>query len=79
MWRTTQVLLDPPAEQLLNRLQHRPGHFMPAALLQSQLDALERPAARDFYSILDPHRYRYWSPGLPDSCGELFMCRTSAF
>jgi gluconate kinase len=38
-----QVLLNPPPEQLLLRLQQRAAagsHFMPASLLQSQLQQL---------------------------------------
>ncbi|MDQ0892940.1 gluconokinase [Agromyces ramosus] len=30
-----------PLDELADRVAHRPGHFMPAALLSSQLDALE--------------------------------------
>lgn len=33
--------LSAPRELIAGRLAHRPGHFMPAALLQSQFDALE--------------------------------------
>ena len=36
---------DLTREQLQARLQHRQGHFMPAALLDSQLGELEPPAA----------------------------------
>ena len=39
------VLLDPPRELLAKRLAFRAGHFMPANLLNSQLEALERPEA----------------------------------
>lgn len=39
------VFLDGSAELIQSRLNHRTGHFMPAGLLQSQLDALERPVA----------------------------------
>jgi gluconokinase len=39
------VLLDGTRELLLTRLAGRHGHFMPAALLDSQLDTLERPGA----------------------------------
>jgi gluconokinase len=39
------VLLDPPAAVLRARISHRPGHFMPASLLDSQLATLERPDA----------------------------------
>ena len=38
------VLLDPPRAVLQERLASRHGHFMPAALLDSQLTTLERPS-----------------------------------
>ena len=41
----TFVLLDPPVPALVDRLAMRRGHFMPAALLCSQLATLERPTA----------------------------------
>lgn len=34
--------LDAPRDVLARRVSHRPGHFMPPSLLDSQLDALER-------------------------------------
>jgi gluconokinase len=37
------VWLDPPRSVLAERMAHRPGHFMPAALLDSQLATLEPP------------------------------------
>jgi gluconokinase len=37
------VWLDPPREVLAERMAHRPGHFMPPALLDSQLATLEAP------------------------------------
>ncbi len=36
------VHLDPPRAVLERRIGHREGHFMPASMLASQLDALER-------------------------------------
>ena len=39
------VLLEVPEAVLAERLRHRPAHFMPAALLASQLATLERPGA----------------------------------
>ncbi len=39
------VLLDLPEAELAERLANRPAHFMPAALLSSQLATLERPEA----------------------------------
>jgi gluconokinase len=37
------VWLDPPRAVLEQRMAQRPGHFMPAALLDSQLATLETP------------------------------------
>ena len=37
------VWLDPPRDVLAGRMAHRPGHFMPPALLDSQLATLEPP------------------------------------
>lgn len=39
----TFVYLKGTPELLLQRIQGRKGHFMPAAMLQSQLDTLEEP------------------------------------
>ena len=39
----TFILLDSPAAVLAERMTRRPGHFMPASLLTSQLATLERP------------------------------------
>jgi gluconokinase len=39
------VYLHGSRELLLSRMQHRPGHFMPASLLDSQLATLEPPGA----------------------------------
>jgi len=38
------VWLDPPRSVLAERMAHRPGHFMPPALLDSQLATLEPPS-----------------------------------
>ena len=38
---------------LAERIGHRRGHFMPAALLQSQLDTLEEPGADERPLVLD--------------------------
>jgi len=40
---TAVVLLQVDADVLARRLASREGHFMPASLLQSQLDAMEDP------------------------------------
>ena len=37
------VLLEVPKQVLIERLEHRPGHFMNPALLDSQLATLEKP------------------------------------
>jgi gluconokinase len=37
------IWLDPPREVLADRMAHRPGHFMPPALLDSQLATLQPP------------------------------------
>ena len=42
---TRFVLLDAGHDELLRRLTHRSGHYMPASLLDSQLATLERPGA----------------------------------
>jgi len=47
------VLLDGSAELLAQRAAARTGHFMPPALLQSQLDTLERPDADENASVVD--------------------------
>jgi gluconokinase len=39
------LFLDGPAGLIRSRMSGRTGHYMPAALLDSQLQALERPAA----------------------------------
>ncbi|MDJ0643375.1 MAG: gluconokinase [Erythrobacter sp.] len=39
----TFILLDAPRETLAERLEGRAGHFMPATLLASQLEALDPP------------------------------------
>lgn len=46
------VLLDNNRERLLTRLQNRPGHYMPASLLDSQLDILERPSSDEAALVL---------------------------
>lgn len=39
------VFLDGDPALIAQRMQGRPGHYMPPSLLQSQLQTLERPAA----------------------------------
>lgn len=47
------ILLDAPRPELARRLAVRPGHYMPASLLDSQLETLERPAADEAVLALD--------------------------
>jgi gluconokinase len=47
------VYLRVPRDVLAERLKARVGHFMPASLLQSQLDALEEPSPDEDVMILD--------------------------
>jgi len=48
------IFLDGSFETILERVNNRPGHFMPPELLQSQFDALERPKNAITFSILAP-------------------------
>jgi gluconokinase len=50
---TRFVWLHGPRELLQARLAARRGHYMPAALLQSQLETLEPPAAEEDAIALD--------------------------
>lgn len=50
------VLLQPSVAELERRVNSRPGHFMPAALLASQLAALEAPDAAEGVIVLDADR-----------------------
>jgi len=47
------VLLDGSKDQLTTRMKSREGHFMPPALLDSQLDTLEPPGAEEFAVIIN--------------------------
>lgn len=51
--RLAFVLMDAPAAELDRRLRHRPGHYMPASLLDSQLATLERPGTDEPALVLD--------------------------
>jgi gluconokinase len=53
---TCFVLLDADREELLHRMTHRPHHYMPASLLTSQLDTLERPQPDERAITLDARR-----------------------
>ena len=50
------LMLDVPADYLERRMRARPGHFMPASLLASQLAALEAPEAGAWVTVLDGTR-----------------------
>ncbi|GGE74365.1 gluconokinase [Sphingomonas prati] len=50
------VLLDGDAGALAGRIEHRPGHYMPASLLDSQIATLERPAPDERAVTLDAGR-----------------------
>lgn len=47
------VHLNGPPTLLMQRLQARKGHYMPPALLQSQLDTLEPPSADEHAVVLN--------------------------
>lgn len=47
------VLLDADPDELARRMNERPGHYMPASLLASQLAALERPDADEVVLTLE--------------------------
>ena len=64
------VLLDTAQTELARRLGNRPGHYMPASLLDSQLRTLERPSGDEPALILDSseapemlcHKVLEWLP-----------------
>ena len=47
------VHLDDPSGVVRKRIEQRAGHFMPAALLESQLALLEKPAADERPIVVD--------------------------
>jgi gluconokinase len=47
------ILLDGSRELITDRMKQRKGHFMPAALLDSQFATLEKPTADEHAVILD--------------------------
>ncbi len=51
--RITFVFLDAPAPVAAARVFARPGHFMPASLVESQLATLERPDAEHDVITID--------------------------
>jgi gluconokinase len=50
---TAFVLLEADQGELARRLENRPGHYMPASLLGSQLATLEKPQADELALTLD--------------------------
>jgi gluconokinase len=52
---TRMVFLQVSREQLVRRLARRPGHFFPEGLLDSQLAALEPPAAGEHILTIWEH------------------------
>jgi gluconokinase len=50
---TAFIFLDASYDELLTRMQNRPGHYMPASLLTSQLKTLERPTIDEKCLTLD--------------------------
>jgi gluconokinase len=50
------IMLESEPEELLRRLAKRQGHYMPASLLNSQLETLERPGPSERALILDASR-----------------------
>ncbi len=51
--RVKIVLLDGTEDEIAARLSHREGHFMPAELLHSQFQTLERPQPEE-HAVLVP-------------------------
>lgn len=47
------VLLDGSFDQISARIRERHGHYMPASLLQSQFDTLERPGPDEQALVVD--------------------------
>lgn len=47
------VFLDVDRAVLADRMEHRPGHFMPPALLDSQVATLERPSDDERALVVD--------------------------
>jgi gluconokinase len=47
------VFLDLTREEAAHRVAHRPGHFMPASLIDSQFAALESPVGEAFTLAVD--------------------------
>lgn len=75
------VFLDLPYDVARERVSSRPGHFMPASLVDSQFEALERPDSEDRVLVVDAtlpvadiaekvvswwQDDRDFDPGLPD-------------
>lgn len=65
------IFLSGPAVLLRERLAQRTGHFMPASLLDSQLDALEPPAP-------DEHAWAFAADQLPEQLVAAIVNRLHA-
>lgn len=52
--KVTLIYLRGNYEEILERIESRENHFMPASLLRSQFDALEEPADAWIYEISRP-------------------------
>jgi gluconokinase len=50
------VLLEASPNELLHRMTHRPGHYMPPSLLTSQLNTLEAPQPDEWSIVIDANR-----------------------
>lgn len=50
------ILPETSREELVHRMNNRPGHYMPASLLDSQLATLEQPEAEEPVLVLDGAR-----------------------
>lgn len=53
---TAFILPETSREELVERMNNRPGHYMPASLLDSQLATLEPPQAGEPILVLDGTR-----------------------
>jgi gluconokinase len=65
---TRFVFLDGGAELIRSRVEARTGHFMPAGLLRSQFDALERPGDDE------PDVHRVAVDAAPERVVEQALC-----
>jgi len=49
------VFIDGTRELLMERMENRPGHFMKASMLDSQLNTLERPVGEEGVIVVSQH------------------------